>query len=235
MLSAVWTPPLVRKLTFAVTYEAVTQKGQQRNFSAQDILDNEFALPGRVIRLPQTDADIAAGEPGAIEQVDITPFNGGQREDRDLILFAQFSGTSRKFGTLSLRGFAKRFLSSRNELIAGTQIVSMSDSEAPPEWTASSQARWQLRKWDAAASYNYTSGGFYAGLPYSSLGTLDMRAGYQLEKPFGGGLGRSLRIGAGIQNVFNKAPPFANTITGFRGGSPLGRTYEVTVRSLIGD
>jgi len=235
MLSAVWTPPFARKLKLAVTYEETTQEGQQRNFSAQDILDNEFALPGRVTRLPPTEADIAAGEPGAIEQVDITPFNGGRREDRDLILFAQFSDTSPKFGTLTFRGFAKRYLSSRNELIAGTQIVSTDDTEAPPEWTASSQIRWQLRKWDAAAFYNYRSGGFYAGLPYSSLGTLDTRVGYQLEKPFGGWLGRSLRIGVGIQNLLDKDPPFANTITGFRGGSPLGRTYELSVRSVIGD
>jgi hypothetical protein len=235
MLSAEWAPPWIAKLKLVMTYEDVTQKGQQRNFSAQDILDNEAALTGRVTRLPPTDADLAVGEPGAIEQVDITPFNGGQREDRDLIFFAQFTGTSPGLGTLTLRSYAKRVLSSRNELIAGTPIVSTDDSEAPPEWTASGQARWQRRKWDAAASYSYTSGGFYAGLPYSSFGTLDTRVGYQLDKPLGGWLGRALRIGAGIQNLLNKAPPFANTITGIRGGSPLGRTYEVTVRSLIGD
>jgi hypothetical protein len=44
-----------------------------------------------------------------------------------------------------------------------------------------------------------------------------------------------LRLGVAVQNLFDRDPPFANTITGFRGGSPLGRIYEVQVRSQVGD
>jgi hypothetical protein len=37
-----------------------------------------------------------------------------------------------------------------------------------------------------------------------------------------------------VQNVLDRDPPFANTLTGYRGGSPLGRTYEVTLRVPFG-
>jgi hypothetical protein len=34
--------------------------------------------------------------------------------------------------------------------------------------------------------------------------------------------------------VLDRDPPFANTLTGYRGGSPLGRSYEVNVRVPFG-
>jgi hypothetical protein len=222
-------------LGLGITYESVDQKGQQRTFSAQDIVDNEAALASRIIRLAPSAQDLAAGESGAIEEVDITPFSGGQREDRSLTLFTHVTDTSPKWGTLTLRAAGHRLLSSRNELIAGSEVVSTSDQEAPPAWNASGQAQWRLRKWDAGAFVNYAGSGSYAGLPYGSFATLDLRVGYQFEHPLGGRLGRLLRIGAAIQNLLDRDPPFANTITGFRGGSALGRTFEVQMRSQVGD
>jgi hypothetical protein len=232
-LTAEWQPR-GDDLGLGITYEGVGQYGQQRIFSAQDIIDNEAALASRIVRLAPSPQDLAAGEPGAIEQVDITPFSGGRREDRSLMLFTHVTDTDPKWGTLTLRAAGRRLLRSRNELLSGSEVVSTSDQEAPPVWTASAQAQWRLRKWDAGAFANYAGSGRYAGLPYGSFATLDLRVGYQFEHPWGGRLGR-LRIGAAIQNLLDRDPPFANTITGFRGGSPLGRTYELQIRSQVGD
>jgi hypothetical protein len=125
----------------------------------------------------------------------------------------------------------------KNELRGGLRVVSTNDLEAPPNWRIGSQADWSRGKWSATTTYTYTSGGQYAGLPYTSFATVDLRGGYQLEWPFGGSrFGTStLRIGAGIQNLLDRDPPFANTLTGYRGGSPLGRTYEVTLRMPFGN
>jgi hypothetical protein len=221
-------------LRLRLTYADVAQRGQQRAFAAQDILDNEAALSGRVTRLPATAEDIAAGLPGEIVQVDITPFNGGERTDRSLALLAQCSATLPKLGTLNFRGSARHILSSTNQL-GGIQVVSTNEQEVPPAWNASAQADLQHGNWGAYGSFSYAGGGTYAGLPYASFGTIDARVAYQFDKPFSGWLGRTLRISAGIQNLLNRNPPFANTITGFHGGSPLGRTYELTVRSVFGD
>ncbi len=235
LLSMQWIPPALEKLRLMLTYSDVTQEGQQRTFSAQDILDNESALGGRVTRLPPTEDDIANGLPGEIVQVDTTAFSGGRREDRNVGLLAQFSGTSPRLGTLTFRGSGQHLLRSSNELIAGIPVVSTSDEEAPPAWNFSSQVFWQLHQWSVGGTFNYAGKGRYAGLPYSSFATLDARVAYQIDKPVHGWLGRMLRIGVGIQNLFDRDPPFANTITGFRGGSALGRTYEVTLRTTVGD
>lgn len=235
VLSAQWNPPGAAKLRIRLRYADIEQKGQQRVFSAQDILDNEVALAGRVVRLAPTADDLAAGLPGEIAEVDITPFNGGQRRDRTLALLAQASATLPRLGTLSFRGSAQHTLSSTNELIDGIQVVSTNEQEVPPAWSAAAQVELEHGSWGAYGSFNYSGTGTYAGLPYASFGTVDARVAYELDKPLGGWLGRTLRISAGIQNLLNRNPPFANTITGFHGGSPLGRTYELTVRAVVGD
>lgn len=233
-LSAQWVPPAFQKLQLTLMYQQIEQEGQQRTFSAQDILDNEAALPGRVTRLPPSADEIAEGLPGEVTQVDVTPFSGGKREDRSLALRVQFRDNIPGFGTVTWRARGEHLLSSTNELLGGAHVVSTNDREVPPEWRLWTQADWRLGKWGAAAIYTYSSGGQYAGLTYSSFATLDMRVAYELDSPFGGRFGNTLRIGAGIQNVLDREPPFANTLTGYRGGSPLGRAYEVTLRVPFG-
>jgi hypothetical protein len=44
------------------------------------------------------------------------------------------------------------------------------------------------------------------------------------------GIGQRLQLGCGIQNLFAADPPRVDTISGFRGDSALGRTYELTIR-----
>jgi iron complex outermembrane recepter protein len=233
-LSAQWVPPAFEKLQLTLMYSQIEQEGQQRTFAAQDILDNEAALPGRVTRLPPTADEIAEGLPGEVTQVDVTPFSGGKREDKSLALRVQYRDDIPDFGTVSWRARGEHLLSSTNELLDGATVVSTNDREVPPEWRLWTQADWRLGSWRAAAIYTYSSGGQYAGLTYSSFATLDMRVAYEFDSPFGGRFGNTLRIGAGIQNVLDRDPPFANTLTGYRGGSPLGRAYEVTLRVPFG-
>ncbi len=233
-LSAQWVPPALEKLQLTLMFLQLEQEGQQRTFSAQDVLDNEAALPGRVTRLPPTADEIAEGLPGEVIQVDVTPFSGGKREDRSLALRVQYRDNIPGVGVVSWRARGEHLLSSTNELLSGAHVVSTNDREVPPEWRFWTQADWRLGKWRAAAVYTYSGGGQYAGLTYSSFATLDMRVAYEIDSPFGGRFGNTLRIGAGIQNVLDREPPFANTLTGYRGGSPLGRAYEVTLRVPFG-
>jgi hypothetical protein len=125
-------------------------------------------------------------------------------------------------------------LSSTNELLSGIRVQSTNEREVPPEWRVWTEADWKRGSWGATALYNYTSGGEYAGLAYSSFATLDARLVYSISTPWGERFGSTFRLGLGIQNVLDRDPPFANTLTGFRGGSPLGRTYELTLRVPLG-
>jgi hypothetical protein len=234
LLTTEWVPPALEKLKLSLMYLQVEQEGQQRTFAAQDILDNEASLPGRVTRLPPTPEELAEGLPGEIAVVDVTPFSGGKREDRSLALRVQYRDEIPGIGRVSWRAKGEHLLRSTNELLSGAHVVSTNDREVPPAWRVWTQADWRLGQWSAAAVYNYSSGGQYAGLGYSSFATLDMRVAYEIESPFGVRFGRRLRIGAGVQNVLDRDPPFANTLTGYRGGSPLGRSYEVNVRVPFG-
>jgi hypothetical protein len=233
-LSAQWVPPALEKLRLTLMYSQIEREGQPRSFSAQDILDNEAALPGRVTRLPPTADEQEQGLAGEITEVDVTPFSGGRRENRSLALRVQYRDRISDFGTVSLRARAEHLLSSTNELLNGEHVVSTNDREVPPEWRLWTQANWRLGKWSAAAIYTYSSGGQYAGLSYASFATLDVRLACEIVSPFGGRFGKMLRMGAGVQNVLDRDPPFANTLTGYRGGSPLGRAYELTLRVPFG-
>jgi len=230
-----FNPPAIEKLKLTLGYFSTEQEGQQRTFTAQDILDNEAALPGRVTRLPPTPEEIAAGQPGRVAQVDITPFSGGKRTDRNLALMMQYSHTSERLGLITLRAMALSRLGSSNELIAGTQVVSTSDAESPPRSNLFAQGDWQLGRWSAGSTFSRAGGGRYAGIAYDSFATLDARVSYQFDKPFGNWIAKSLKVGLGIQNIFDSDPPFADTLTGFRGGSALGRTYELTLRAPLGN
>ncbi len=176
-LSAQWVPPALQKLQLTLMYSQIEQEGQQRTFSAQDILDNEAALPGRVTRLPPTADELAEGLPGEVAQVDVTPFSGGKRQDRSLALRVQYRDNIPDFGVVSWRARGEHLLSSTNELLNGANVVSTNDREVPPEWRLWTQADWRRGNWRAAAIYTYSSGGQYAGLTYSSFATLDLRSG----------------------------------------------------------
>jgi len=229
------SPPALEKLKLTLAYFSTEQEGQQRTFTAQDILDNEAALPGRVTRLPPTPEEIAAGQPGRVVQVDITPFSGGKRTDRNLAFMTQYSHTSERLGLITLRAMALSRLGSSNELVAGTQVVSTSDAESPPRSNVFAQGDWQLGRWSAGSTFSRAGGGRYAGIAYDPFATLDARISYQFDKPFGNWVAKSLKVGLGIQNIFDSDPPFADTLTGFRGGSALGRTYELTLRAPLGN
>lgn len=227
------TPPGLQKLKLTLAYTESEQEGQQRTFSAQDILDNEDILPGRITRLPPTPEEIEAGLPGKVSQVDITPFASGKREDRSVSLMARYSYATEEHGLITFHATAQSKLSSRN-VIDGIEVVSTSDEESPPQSNILAEGDWQLGHWSAGSTFTRAGAGRYAGLPYDSFTTLDARVSYTMDKPFGGKFMKTLRFGLGVQNLFDEDPPFADTLTGFRGGSALGRTYQLSLRAPLG-
>lgn len=227
------TPPTFQKLKVTAAYSTSEQEGQQRTFSAQDILDNESLLPGRVTRLPPTAEELAAGQPGKVTQVDITPFSIGKREDRSVSLSAKYSHATEEHGLFTLRATAQSRLSSRNE-IDGVEVVSTSDQESPPQSNIVADGDWKFGAWGVGSTFTRVGAGRYAGAPYDSFWTLDAGMAYTIDKPFGGHVMKTLRLGFGIQNLFDADPPFADTLTGFRGGSALGRMYQLSLRAPLG-
>ncbi len=65
----------------------------------------------------------------------------------------------------------------------------------------------------------------------------DLRGGYEFKEGLGRGHAKGLRINAGMGNVFNKKPPFSDTIFGFNPALHSflmqGRTYELSFRQAF--
>jgi len=224
-LAADWTLPTLEGFHLTLSYSESTQDRQLQKLSAQEVLDNEAALPDRVIRLPPTSQDIAAGLSGQVVLVDTTPFNGGRRDEHKISVQSRYFEKTAQWGAVALSGSVNRTLSVNNEIVPGRQLITTDGQKLPPAWAFSGEGDWQRGSVGIHMWLTYAGKGAYAGLPYSSFTTLDVKGNYQLRK---------VRIAVGVQNLFDRRPPFANTLTGFGGGSPLGRSYSLMIRSAIG-
>jgi hypothetical protein len=100
-LSIDWSPPRQPHLHFGVSYIEQTELNPLRTFSAQDVIDSEDALPGRVIRLPPTSEDLASGQPGAIAQVHVTPLTSGELTTKSVDFSAQWLNATTPVGNLT--------------------------------------------------------------------------------------------------------------------------------------
>jgi iron complex outermembrane recepter protein len=219
-------PPAMTGLTLALSYSMHTQRNPLRHFSGQDILDNEAALPQRVTRAARTSADIAAGQPGAVIRVDTTPFAGGDIHSSSIDFSAQFEREQTRLGALHLDVSATRVLEFSNELLPDLPVISSRDQDSPPAWRVRGNAFLSRESWHAGLDLSHAGPGHYANAGYSDFTTVGVRVGYRIA--------RGLHLEGGIQNLLNASPPRVDTLTGFRGEPPLGRTYELTFRVPVG-
>jgi outer membrane receptor protein involved in Fe transport len=70
-----------------------------------------------------------------------------------------------------------------------------------------------------------------AGIPDQTL--VAVNTGWRFRKNFGPKRSIQYRLGVGVGNLFDEQPHRADTISGYRGGSPLGRTYSLTLSAAI--
>jgi len=95
---------------------------------------------------------------------------------------------------------------------------------------------WSHDGWNASTGFSYVgsteaaaNGGFEIR-PYS---TVDVNAGYEFRSPILGHFGKGVRVAVGVRNLLGEDPPFANTILGYQGGSPLGCIYTLSLSAPL--
>ena len=226
-------PPVVPGLKLSANLRVRTrQRMFQDEFRAQDIVNNESALTGRVLRSSTTADDLARGWPGAIAAVDLTPGNTGEARRRDLDFSLEYRMPENALGKVRVKATAERNLESRFEALPGVAFVQESGgSYRHPKWTADVLIDWSRAGWNASARVRHTGALAPARGVDHGLGAytvLDLNAGWRLRtaarperRP------QEWRVTMGIGNLFDAPPPWADTVSGYRGGSPLGRTYSV--------
>ena len=230
-------PPFLKGLRLSSAYQIRERKNLiQRRFDAQDVVNNEAAFPWRVTRAAPTAEDIAAGRPGAILAVDTTPGNTGFTGNRSLDLNVEYRLRSERFGRIRFSGTAEHEIESRHELAPGFAFINDGGGRSSrPEWDFHGTTSWNYKAWMASVRVDYTGeieavpGG--EGVPAQTLVTLN--TGWRFRHNLSPKRSVQYRIALGIGNLFDREPARADTLSGYRGGSPLGRTYTCTFSASL--
>jgi len=228
-----YAPKQIDGLTFNVLSSETYYRNKLTSFAPQTIVTFESLLPQRVIR----DAN------GRITTVDATTINFGKVYLRSVDFGLSYNRQFETTGHWTLQLDAVQQLEYRTTDRPDRDPIETprgEDTVSPPEWSGAASLFWNKGSWDAALFAHYldgfdsnSSGPFFdAATSYPSGTTFDLRMGYRFRQAIWRTFGRDLRIQIGIGNITDRQPPFANTVWGYNQGlhSPLGRTYDVTLR-----
>lgn len=217
----VYRPGWLSNTRFSVDYWNIKQKQRVQRFTAADVIRNEAALPGRVVRAAPSPQDTAAGLPGPITFVDATSLNFGSVDTDGLDIRADYSRQT-SAGTFSAN-------------LAGTYVFNFDAADLPtsptieragraftqgsvPEWKVTGTLGWSYEGLLATTTARYTDS-------YDDATTLNVLNGRRVDSrvlvdaqvafDFGKGLhnppgwlnGTVVRVG--VNNLFDVAPPFS--------------------------
>jgi hypothetical protein len=234
-LGATYEPRWLSGLRMSAWYRLRTEERMfQDEFDPQEIVYNEAALATRVIRAGPTPADLAAGRPGAIVAIDLTPGNTGSAERGEMDYEISYRSEETGAGRWRFSVGADQVLRTVYEVLPGVPFIAEGGGGYNrPRWAFNGQLSWSRGSWNASSRMRHTGAiagreGVYNGVDATT--TVDLNAGYRLRLRGDGDRRRDLRLNVGLGNVFDREPPFADNVVGYRGGSPLGRTYSFSAR-----
>ncbi|WP_221032326.1 TonB-dependent receptor plug domain-containing protein [Actomonas aquatica] len=199
----------------------------------QTLVNHEDRFPDRIFR----DAT------GTITTVDATTLNFGKIYSRAVDAGLSYRWENDTVGRFTFNASAVRQLEYRVENRPdrpGNVTLDGADTISPPKWSGLAHLFWDRGPWDAAVfvrhmdgyASNRTGPFFDRSTATPSWTTVDLRLGYTFREGLWHGYGRNARLQLGIGNLADRQPPFANTPYGYNQSlySPLGRTYDVTLR-----
>lgn len=237
MLGFTLEPPIVKNLRLSAAYQTRERHDLiQRRFDPQDVVNNESVFPYRITRAAPTAEDISLGRPGAVAAVDITPANTGRSEDDSLDLDLEYNLNTARFGRFRFSGTAEHDLGSIHEIAPGIAFINDGGGRSSrPEWKFQGITSWNFKVWMASVRVDHTSEieSFTPGEGIPAQTRVTLNTGWRFRRLIGPKRSVQYRVGFGIGNLFDDAPARADTISGYRGGSPLGRTYSLSLSATI--
>jgi iron complex outermembrane recepter protein len=238
----VYEPGFAKGLSLKANYYRTIQNNAIQLLSRTVILNNEALFPDRIVRAAPTAADIAAGFPGAVLELHPALVNFGRVETESADFSTDYRVPGDRFGTWRLNAHAARSLGSRRHLTPGVELDDSGDTFSPPKWKINGAVYWNRGPWNASTSVSYLSGfnsnragtSFRATAdPAPSVHRVDVRFGYDFNRPLWRDFGKGLKVNFGIANVLDAEPPFTDVIYGYNPALHseyvFGRTYEVSV------
>ncbi|WP_175597132.1 TonB-dependent receptor [Peristeroidobacter soli] len=186
------------------------------------IVRSEALFHDRVLREPQTPADIAAGVPGRLISVDSTSVNFGSLKVHGIDLemsrpfdsaFGRFSPTvaTTWIGSYEVADFPGQLAVQRVATAGGSSMGAI------PRWRAVAALDWLRNGVGLTATARYMSGyadgtfGVPNGLHVPEQTFVDLQARIDFDAFGDSWLGRGTSIRLGVNNLFDRAPSFSNS------------------------
>jgi iron complex outermembrane receptor protein len=237
----VLTPPRLPGLTLSADYFQIEIEKSIASLDPQFILDNESDFPGLVVRAPASASDIALGIPGNVLLVNTSFQNLGFIQVKGIDSTLEYITPKTPAGTFSLRLDAAYMHSFEQQSNAGEPVRELVGTFVRPQWRGRAQFGWRIGGFEAITTFNYIDS--YEDLPadrtvdYST--TVDMLLEYRFAKAERRVKGESkadggkntvesitetprrrrwlegLAVRAGVRNIFDDPPPFANNTAGY--------------------
>lgn len=256
----VLTPRLASGFRLSVDYLKIVKTDEISAPSFQTYFDFEEQFPGRIVRAPLTPADQALGyKAGPVTAVDISNVNIARREVEAVDFQADYTRAT-GLGEFNVYGIATNNLHNIQKALPNSVPVDVVDyypgSLTTFKWRANGGLEWRRGSWSAGWNTQYYPS-IYVYNRYDSAATIastiltqgasrfsaqfyhDARVSYQFDRS-GDGWRRifsELKVGVGLQNVFNREPPIrAGNVTsvGFMTTEdPRLRRYSVNVQKRL--
>jgi iron complex outermembrane receptor protein len=247
-------------LRFSADYTRIKKDSEIGVIPAAYLLANPELFPGRVVREVAPLPGDPAGYLGRIISIDQTPLNFFRAIYQSVDFQLDYNIESEKLGKVRLYAIGTWHPDSiRQTTAAGTSLNYAGNRDGPLLWQGNGGFDWQLGdlniQWNTQFYNSYNS--YNTADPSTASGAATIASAISLQGArkvpaqsytdlfvsydFGNG-GRvlnGLRLSAGIQNLFDKAPPVI-AITSYRGtgystyGDPRLRRFTVSLRKSFG-
>jgi iron complex outermembrane receptor protein len=218
--------PKVKGLSFGTDFYWKEQRNLTANLSTQTLLDYESLFSERIIRLPATPTDTAAGFPGRITDVDARFSNFGRVLVQGYDVNATLQQSSEAWGRFTFRLAATCAKSYKIAFNPGDPLTERRGSFGfPQKWNGNGSVFWDRGRFGVSL-FCYYQGPAVTNAGARTLGSFTV---WNLGGSFE--LNPRVRFQAGIGNLFDRAPPFADLSFGYDAGyhSPKQRAYNASV------
>jgi outer membrane receptor protein involved in Fe transport len=237
----VLTPPVLPGVTLSADYFHIEIENSIASLDPQFILDNEGDFPGLVVRAPPSAGDIALGIPGDVLLINTSFQNLGFIQVQGIDASLEYITPKTSAGSFTFRIDGAYMLSFEQQSSEGQPVRELVGTFARPQFRGRAQAGWRIGGFEAIATFHYIDS--YEDLPadrtvdYST--TVDLLLEYRFAKAekrvtptdnkadSGKNIVESitqtprsrwlegLAVRAGVRNLFDDPPPFANNTAGY--------------------
>ena len=236
----VFTPPTLPGLTLSADFFRIKIDNAIASLDPQFILDNEADFPGLVVRAPASATDEALGIPGNLLLVNTQFQNLGFVKVQGVDATLEYLSPATRFGRFSFRADAALIDSFEQQASAAEPVRDLAGTYLRPRARVRTQAGWGIGGFDALFTFNYTDTYEDAGgertVDYQTTfdAFVEYRFGHKAPVSAPSSLSKDkkmvvppaspvqrydwlsgLVLQAGVLNIFDDPPPFANNPFGY--------------------